>query len=366
MRFFCSDALLRALLPEAAAAPPAGRGAEPAAEQPPRARFHRRHGSGNRRADTGMPGRARFKRTLLVPKPALARLLGNGRQPVRVGPTRRHSRGVAVRSCAWGRETAPSRAASEAITRRKTSRAATLTAASQLGFRGNDVQMMFCSCLAVCLLLQHPSQCEYLVPTRTKKSLQSYTALGKLLLLLTAPSAHRQKLPQGLSWRGPPISPVFGRFSAGLGAPAPSCRDLPAKPSRWGVTKAEAAGRREGEPRAAGPEGGREKPPPNRLLQRSMPILSLLAENRPCSRDRQRERDPRCPSATLAFLCPHLLPPGFCRWPPCAGAYPAGLAGRRAATLRCQVEVRGCSAVPYPRSRCPGCENTAPTAAVRL
>lgn len=145
----------------------------------------------------------------------------------------------------------------------------TLTAASQLGFRGNDVQMMFCSCLAVCLLLQHPSQCEYLVPTRTKKSLQSYIALGKLLLLLTAPSAHRQKLPQGLSWRGPPISPLFGRFGAGLGAPAPSCRDLPAKPSRWGVTKAEAAGRREGEPRAAGPEGGREKPPPNCLLQLS-------------------------------------------------------------------------------------------------
>jgi len=202
LRFFCSDALLRALLPEAAAAPPAGRGAEPAAEQPPRARFHSRHGSGNRRADTGMPGRARFKRTLLVPKPALARLLGNGRQPVRVGPTRRHSRGVAVRLCAWGRETAPSRAASEAITRRKTSRAATLTAASQLGFRGNDVQMMFCSCLAVCLLLQHPSQCEYLVPTRTKKSLQSYTALGKLLLLLTAPSAHRQKLPRGFPGGG--------------------------------------------------------------------------------------------------------------------------------------------------------------------
>lgn len=70
---------------------------------PPRACFHRGHGSGNRRDDTGLPGRARFKRILPIPKPALAQLLGNGGQTVRLGPTWRHNRKVAVRPCAWER-----------------------------------------------------------------------------------------------------------------------------------------------------------------------------------------------------------------------------------------------------------------------
>lgn len=101
--FVLFRSLLRSLLSGAAAASPVGRGAEPAAEQPPRACFHRGHGSGNRRDDTGLPGRARFKRILPIPKPALAQLLGNGGQTVRLGPTWRHNRKVAVRPCAWER-----------------------------------------------------------------------------------------------------------------------------------------------------------------------------------------------------------------------------------------------------------------------
>lgn len=92
-------------------------------------------------------------------------------------------------------------------------------------------------------------------------------------------------------------------------------------------------------------EGGKSRRPTT--SRSAQPVPSVSEEL--CPRDRQQQREPRCLSATLAFLCPHLLPPEYCRWQPCAGVYAAGhapLSGRGARLLR-----RPLSPEPLPGQR---------------